>query len=460
MLWSVAGLVVLVLGEVVEGLISAEVAFTVVVGFAVAFVVFSGKDHLLSGLIASLLLASIARSTLSTPLLTTTTPLVIAALLLLAAVIDRRTLSIPRGSVLVVVFAGMLVITTVAQSDLETTAKSAGIAIMWILVFFSCANLMVGARSTLLRVFIGLGCVQAVLAIGESLLKLDMVRSFVVGSTSDAGYIVRQNLILGEWTNRAQGTLGHPIPFASVLVVALLALVFSAAVSRLSLKIPAAALIFLGIALSGARSAFVALALGFFAYCISLIVTSGRRSWKEPRLRLAALATAPLVAGGFFFLVRAVLTGDFSLLHRGAVIDAAWELHELPLGRFIFGSGYDSATRLYEAGFLHTDGLEVIDNAVISQLVTSGLVGVALLLALFVFGMKWSSHAGRAALAGAFGFLFFFDAFSWHIATVLTFGMIGYASARATEVAAQRAQDPAPEAHQPEPDSSRRHAPR
>lgn len=435
-------MVILGLGELVEAYVSADVAFALVVAFAGTYVMLRRKDRVLSGLIASLALACIARSTVSTPLLTATTPLVISALLLIAVIVNRRAISLPRGSLLVLAFAATLVLSTLAQSAFGTTAKAAGIATMWTMVFFCCANLNAEARKALARVLIGFACVQALLAVCESLIRLDLVRTLIVGSTSDNGYIVRQNLILGDWTNRAQGTLGHPIPFAFFLAVALLALVFSAAVPKIALKIPTAALLILGIALSGARSAAVALAVGFFAYCISSMATSGRQSWKEPRLRMAALATTPLVAGGIFFLIRAAVTGDFSLLHRGAVIDAAWELHQLPLVRFILGSGYDSASRLYHAGFLHTDGLEVIDNAVISQLVTSGLVGVGLLVALFVFGMRWSSPAGRAALASTFGFLFFFDAFSWHVATVLIFGILGYASAHATDDVGDRSLTP------------------
>ncbi|MBG6056997.1 putative membrane protein [Cryobacterium sp. MP_M5] len=376
-------------------------------------------------------LLAISRSTLSSPTLTTTTPLIVVGLLLLAVCLNHRSISRPRGAVLGVLLLGFLlvaalVLPTIVQSDLQTSAKSLGIGLMWLLALFTGASLTRTERLHFLRYFIVIGCLEAVLSIGESLLKLDLVRDLITGSTSDATYLVRGNVVLGDWTNRAQGTLGHPIPFAAFIAIALLILLFSGAVESRAVKIPCGLLLATGIALSGARSAAAALAVGFAVYCLSLLISARGNVKADPRLRLAALATMALAAVGVFFFARAAVIGDFSLLHRGAVLDATKDLAGLPVLRFIFGSGYNAAPKLYEAGFLHADGLQVIDNAVVSELVVSGVVGVVLLCLLVAFGIRHSSHFGRALIATFVAFFFFFDLFSWHAIAFLFFAALGF----------------------------------
>jgi hypothetical protein len=426
-LWTLISLTVLVSANILDANVSSTIAVVPVSLVCVAAVIHNRQLSLVSAFSASLILLMISRSVLAPTLLSTTAPLWVSGLVFLALLMNFRRIQLPKSTIIVALLSLMLVVPTVIQTDMGTTAKAVGIGAMWLLVFLGAANLNWNLRPRVALALIIAACLQAILAILESLAKLDVVRDLITGSAGAERYILRHNLILGDWTNRAQGTLGYPIPFAAFLTAAFFVALLSGVIRNRVVLISILLLLMTGIMLSGTRSAAVALAVGLASWCVSLLISARVQRKRLPGLVLAIIATLVVGAAGGAFFVRSLLIGDFSLLHRSAVIDTAWGLGELPLPRLLFGSGYNSATRLFDEGILRTGGLQVIDNALISQVIASGLIGLVLLLVVLVLAVKRAGIATRSVLVAIVAFYFFFDVMSWHAMTGILFAAIGFA---------------------------------
>jgi hypothetical protein len=426
-LWTLIGVAALAAANILDANVSSTIAVVPLFVVSVGAVLHDREHSLVSAMVVSLVLLLISRSVLAPALLSTTAPIWVSGLMFLALIMNFRDIRLPKSTVLVALLSLMLVLPTVIQTDMGTTAKSVGIGAMWVLVFLGAASLRRDLRPRIAVAVIVAACAEALFAILESLVKLEPVREQITGSAAEQDYILRDNLILGDWTNRAQGTLGYPIPFAAFLTIGLFVALLSGVI-RSRLLIAATVLVILsGVVLSGTRSAAAALAVGLGAWCISLLVSAVFHKKKLPGLKLAITATLLVGAGVAAFLARAVLIGDFSLLHRGAVIDTAWGLRDLPLPRLLFGSGYNSSGRLFDEGILTTGGLETIDNALITQVIASGLVGLVLLLAILVLAIKRADIATRSVLAAIVAFFFFFDVMAWHAMTGVLFVAVGFA---------------------------------
>ncbi|WP_130177848.1 hypothetical protein [Cryobacterium sp. SO1] len=420
--------------NIIDDNLSSTIATLPLLLLGVAAVLHNRQLSLTSALVVSLGLLLISRSVLAPNLLSTTAPIWVSGLLFLALLLNVRELRLPKSSILVALLSLMLVLPTVVQSDLNTTAKSFGIGAMWVLVFLSAANIKRDQRRRVAVAFVVAACAEAVLAILESLVKVEFVRELITGSAAEQRYILRDNLILGDWTNRAQGTLGYPIPFAAFLVVGLFVALLSGVIRGRLWVLSVVVLLTTGIILSGTRSAAAALAVGLATWCVSLVVSAHLHKKKLPGVRLAVVATLIVGAAGVAFLIRSVLIGDFSLLHRGAVIDTAWGLRDLPLLRLLFGSGYNSAPILFDEGILSTGGLETIDNALITQMIVSGLVGLLLLVSILVLAVKRADLATRSVLTALVAFYFFFDVMAWHAMTGILLGAVGFAATTKPDV--------------------------
>ncbi|SDT33635.1 O-antigen ligase family protein [Microterricola viridarii] len=426
--WVAVAVAALALSGILDSGDFSIIASVPVVLAALAYVLKSSQSVMVSALIASLVLLAISRSVLTPQSLTTATPVLVVALLGLALAMSWRRLSMPRSTIFVIGLVVLLILPTVVGADLATTAKALGIGTMWFLVFVTAANLGVDERQYLLRAFIGLACITAVIALCETLTEWQFVRDFVAGSATTDSYTVRKNRLLGDWTNRAQATFGYPIPFAAFLCVALLTALLSKAIQRPAARAAIIALLASAILLTGTRSAIAALAAGLAVYCISQLIAS--RSTGEPLRKLAVplAGTSLLVLAGVAFLLRSIATQDFSLLHRSSIVEAAIGLFALPPLPLLFGSGYNSAAELFEAGILHSDGLQTIDNALISLVIVSGLVGLAVFVVLALYSLRNSGPTGRAVIASLIACFLFFDVMSWHAITFLLFVAFGFAT--------------------------------
>lgn len=428
--WALVLLVSLVVGNFIEAAGFGLAAPLPIIAASVVLIVMYKQARLVSALGASFVLLLIARSVLAPGVLSSTTPIWVSLLILLAAVLEWRSLKVPRNFLLVILLAVALVIPTLFYGGVSDAAKAAGVGAMWVAVFFAAANLPLTHRPKLYWTLLVAGVIEALFAISESLLKVEWLRNYVLGSAEEGTYIMRSNLILGDWTNRAQGTVGYPIPFAAFIAVALVIAVVGRLIHN-NWAIAGLSLLFVcALLLSGSRSSFVALGLALAAILVTFLQNNRRRvSKRQLALVFGALGVAAI--GATFFGVRALLTNDFSLMHRGGVVESAINVLGLPLARVLFGSGYNSAEALFESGVLATEGLEVVDNTLVMQLVYSGVVGLIILLALLVISFAASDITGRAVLAVIFAFFFFFDVFHWHLITFLMFTFLGFANSPA-----------------------------
>lgn len=427
-IWAGVLVICLVAGELIEAAGAGWAAPVPIAGAGAVLIITQKNVRFLSALGSSLVLLLLARSVLAPGILSNTTPLWVAGLIMLALVLEFRKLALPRNFLLIALLALTLIVPTVFYGTSQDVVKSTGIAAMWIVVFFGAANLPATQRPKLYWTILVAGVVESVLAILETLFRFEWLRVFVVGSAAEGAYVVRPNLILGDWTNRAQGTVGYPIPFAAFIVIALVLLVVGGIIQSYRVKVGLALLFVVALLLSGSRSSFVALGLAVGIILLSILQQNRKRvSRRQVALMLGALAVAAV--GAAFFGLRALQSNDFSLMHRGGVVESALNVFSLPLPRVLWGSGYNSAEGLFESGVLNTTGLEVVDNTLVTQLIYSGVFGLLIFIALIIVGFSGSRIAGRAALAALVAFFFFFDIFNWHLITFLLFLFIGLANA-------------------------------
>ncbi len=81
----------------------------------------------------------------------------------------------------------------------------------------------------------------------------------------------RENLLIPALTGRSQSTFGHPIPFAVFSSIALIVLLHATAQTRRRRYAGGVVLAATALALSGTRSAVVALLAGLAAYVLASI---------------------------------------------------------------------------------------------------------------------------------------------------------------------------------------------
>lgn len=425
LMWILMGLGAIVAGELIEGAGYAVLAPAPILLYIVTCIVWFPRSRMLVAISGSMLILLLSRSSLAPGVLTDGAPLLVSIILIIACALSWRELKFSRYLLPVVALAGMLVIPTMLYGDVLTILKAAGIAATWLLTAFAVSNLHRGDRRRLLILFVIAGCAQATIAVFESLLKVQFVRDAIAASIASGGYVERPNLILGDWTNRAQGTLGYPIPFAAFLVVVTLVILFGGVIKSIPLRASLASLTVTGILLSGSRSAFVALAAGIGAAVLMSWVRS-RASGRTPRSIYWGLAAfAVLSAVGLAFFVKALITDDFSLTHRGGIVEAGWKLLSLPTPQMLVGTGYDSIQSLFDSGFFETDGPATIDNMLVSQVVTSGVVGLVLLLWTIFAALRRSGVVEAAVLVAVLATFVSYDALGWQISAFVLFTFVG-----------------------------------
>lgn len=213
---------------------------------------------------------------------------------------------------------------------------------------------------------------------------------------------------------RVQGTLGHPILYSLVMIVAMtvgLARIVSRTFYVRALCLLGGAV---GFFLSGTRSGVVALVLVIGVYALS-----------HNRFSSAARGGAIVaVAGLFVFAQRerlqrltteALDSGSFQ--HRTGIIADADRLLHQDRDVLLFGHGLSSTYELFRSGVLRSpDQFNVVDNTFIYLVATAGLVGLALFVLLVISLFVRSSVPGRMVVAAYFAYCFSFDIVGWPVA--------------------------------------------
>jgi hypothetical protein len=227
---------------------------------------------------------------------------------------------------------------------------------------------------------------------------------------SDGSVSALRNTLLPGSLLRVAGSLGHPIAYSMLLGVALVVVVVTAGARPRWRTIAFAALLVLGILLSGSRTTIVGLAIA-----AGFLVWTADRSGRIVRVLVVVIGS--VIAGIVFApdLAAAIdrLVGSGSYTNRAGAFEAIGPL----LGRSpleaLFGSGFGTDRELYDRGFFPQNGFWVIDNQLVTTLGTEGLVGVLLVIAALVVAFLRADRTGRALLLVLATMLFSFDYFGW-----------------------------------------------
>ena len=210
------------------------------------------------------------------------------------------------------------------------------------------------------------------------------------------------------------------------MAVAALLIIFAKSEWKFPVRLLASLPFVFGILLSGTRSAIIGLAAA------GLIGIFLPRIFKHPtawRTAIAAVAVVALLTVNLSALpVFSTLDGTGSLEHRTAALSAFWTLTDRDAPQVIFGSGYGSSRFLFYQGLLQGDGFFAIDNQLVTAFALAGVVGLAALLVLVLFGFVKGHRPTRPAAILLVGMFFSFDLLQWTFMLVLFAALIALGS--------------------------------
>jgi hypothetical protein len=296
------------------------------------------------------------------------------------------------------------------------------------LIFGMTAN---GAeRLTIIRSVVWLGAAEAAYALAEYVVQPPVLWASPVPTDFEWSGSRFQNLIITSGT-RSQGSFGHPLLLAMVLMVALgfaLRLQFRYQWIKPALIV----LFFAGNVASGSRSALVVM----LAMLVLSLGTSKRIPLRAAAVGILAVAFVSLGDVAQIGVVQEFLSGG-SLQHRQGAIDSLPRLLGQSQGLLLAGHGWFSTTAVYQAGLLQLDGFQAIDNEFIALLVSAGLIGLFLFFTLMVVafvGVGWHS---RLALVACYATFLVFDVLEFPATWSLLALLLGFAGS-ATRLAPGR----------------------
>lgn len=281
-------------------------------------------------------------------------------------------------------------------------------------------------RKSLANFLVYAGALEAAYAVFEMVAGPPPIWGQATVSDDGAPKIMYNQILSGFI--RAQGTMGHPLPLALLLLVSLALLVRGVGPNSGRWKFVVGALLVMGCFAAGSRSALaIAIVLVFLGV--------GRNRWKAVGVGSYLLILVALFATAAGFLESDVyqrfVTSD-SLSHRSGAIDAVPGLLENQGGtETFFGNGYFSAYELYRAGLLQVGNFFAVDNQFVMTLVEGGVFGVALLIGLIFVAIKRINPAVRLGLAAVVVFFLTFDVLSWPSGMGLFGAFIGLAVSEA-----------------------------
>lgn len=296
--------------------------------------------------------------------------------------------------------ASLAIVTTIAAGQMSASDRSA--ALNWVVI---CAVVQLGA-----------GVWQ--LASGEPPL-------WGFGLQSDGSEVRYANPLL-EGATRIQGTVGHPIPYSSLLALALVVVVTTRSARRSGIATILLIGFSGGLLFAGTRSALIAVVVS-----LTYVFLIARSSPHRARNYMLAAMIAVLTFAADFGIREATdeLLESGSFTNRLGALQSVPGLLARPLGEAMFGSGVGSEARLFAAGALQQNGFNVIDNQAVTTLATQGVLGLIILLAIFLTSFRRGDVIVRSLVIVLFVMLFSFDYLRWPAMVVVAFLVFGMPSA-------------------------------
>ncbi|WP_155289002.1 O-antigen ligase family protein [Rhodococcoides fascians] len=257
------------------------------------------------------------------------------------------------------------------------------------------------------------------------------------GVYADGSEVKLPNPFLGEEFVRTQGTMGHPILFATIAVIALLIVLLGQPVQKLGTRLILAGVLSLGLVLSGTRSAVLA---AFIAIVVVKIVRRKSSNRWRNTLALAAAGIAVYILDFGFRELAAKLVSSGSYSNRVQAISALPDIVSLPLRWIFLGGGFGSEIELYNQGLLQQNGFRIVDNQVVTTLVTGGLAGLVILTVLLIRSFRSADQLHFALMSAFVVMMFSFDYLRWPAICVLFFACCSTSYRTPIKIQAQEAQ--------------------
>lgn len=349
-------------------------------------------------------------------------PAAAAALVLTGVLTLGERARVPAALLPLMILFVTFTLATGARGDVFETVKSMGVVGGWLAALWGGAVANRRERRLVVRVFLVVAFCQVLVMLGETILASDLVRSRIAATSGEA-YVLRPNLVLGFGINRAQGTLGYPIPASTFLVVALTVVVF-VRVASLLVRIMLVAFLSAGVLLTGTRGGLLALAV---ALAVGLVARSGVGL-------LARIVVAVVSAVGVIVVAPrfgdSLATGDEAFVHRFNILRAAGDIFHRPLGDLLIGSGLNSHGELYATGLLAQGTTGALDNAYVSLLVWMGLVGAAVVLGYLLVAFVSARRDLKPVLVAMAVHFVTYDALGWHAIALILWFVVGVALQR------------------------------
>ncbi|MDR6691206.1 hypothetical protein J2X55_002118 [Microbacterium sp. 1154] len=325
--------------------------------------------------------------------------LAVASVAALLVLLRRRfDASRRRGSWLVAAYVALAAAATVLHpqtaqmTELVTAAlPGASLLVIWLASLPS-------ERIFLIRLIVGVSTLEAIYAL------LEMVG--LAPRLWENPVIYPHQLLPG--LTRGEGTMGHPLMLALLLLLAVALVLSQQAKFTRPQKTASFILLSAGLFATGSRSGIIV------AVALLLFSLGGSRATRVVVGSFSALLlTLFLAATGFFSgnIVTSFLEGD-SVGHRSGALEAVPKLITQQPANVIIGNGVGSVDNLFTQGLLQTGNFFAIDNQLVTTLATTGILGLVTLVVTVVVALC-QRDAIRKPLIAVTIFFFTFDVLSW-----------------------------------------------
>jgi hypothetical protein len=303
------------------------------------------------------------------------------------------------------------------------------------LLVLGCALLAACCGPADVRLLIRGLVVLALVQLAVALAGLFLGASAPWGYLGTPGVSFETNPLLPGAGGRFTGTMAHPIPFGTLMAVAAAVCVPRLTGWRLPVRLAATAALGYGVALSGSRSAALALGVALIVTVLAPGVMRISTTWRI--VAVLALTAVMLTVNASELTVVSSLQGTGSLTHRLAAWDAFARLADRSPVQTLFGSGAGSLPDLFASGLLQLDGFFAVDNQLVATFAVAGLVGVVALVAAVVVGLLRGHRGTRPAALLVVLMFGVFDVLEWTATTVLVAVLLCLGTARRSDGAAQ-----------------------
>lgn len=335
------------------------------------------------------------------------------------------------GLWLLVAYFALLALGTPNSMDPGAWALLTGAAVAGLGVAVPFAAMSYVERRRSLSFIVGLASAQALYALMELVLKLPPLWGYASIKASGDPNIMYNQIFSG--IVRAQGTLGHPLPLALLMLVGIALVVRGGGPRNGLVRGLVLVLLVAGCFVAGSRSA---LTLALVGLCFGF----GRVPWKSLIVGgyLLGLGILIAIANGFreSDLYQRFANGS-SVSHRTGALEAVpGLLTQQDPARLLFGNGYFSAYQLFRQGLLQVGNFFAVDNQFVMTLVEAGLVGLVVLGAIIVLATRRLGRDARLGFLAVVAFFLTFDVLSWPSGMALFAAFVGLAfSSPATVIA-------------------------